>query len=85
MSKRTIGTIALLAALALPGTALAKYDANGGGGSGTSAATGSAGSCQLVLGKTITPDELSANEKIVADAWKSHIHARKAAALEGLG
>ena len=50
-----------------------------------SAATGSAGSCQLVLGKTITPDELSANEKIVADAWKSHIHARKAAALEGLG
>ena len=83
MSKRMIGTIALLGALALPGTALAKYDANGGGGSSTEPR--SAGSCDLILGTSFTNDELSANEQIMADAWKSHLHARKAAALEGLG
>jgi hypothetical protein len=84
MSKRTIGTLALLAALALPGTALAKYDANGGGGG--SAGPPTAGSCDLILGTTFTAgDELSANEKILADAWRSHLHARKAAAFIGLG
>ena len=81
MSRRTIGTLALLAALALPGTALAeriefddRMDAN---------EQPSATRCDLILGETFTSDGLSANERIIADAWKSHFHARKAAALEG--
>ena len=31
----------------------------------------------------LSANELSANEQIMADAWKSHMHARKAAAFEG--
>ena len=42
-----------------------------------------AGCSTQVLDTSFENDELSANEQIMADAWKSHIHARKAAALEG--
>jgi hypothetical protein len=47
----------------------------------------STGQCNapIVLDTTFDNDELSANERIMADAWKSHLHARKAAALEGRG
>ena len=37
-----------------------------------------------VLDMALSADELSANERIMADAWRSHLHARKAAALEGV-
>jgi hypothetical protein len=82
MSKRTIGTIALLAALALPSTALAErieFD-DRMDQSELPAAT----SCDLIKGSSFNNDELSANERIMAEAWRSHLHARKAAALEGL-
>jgi hypothetical protein len=81
MSKRMIGTIALLAALALPGTAVAErieFDDRM-----DRSELPSATSCDLIMGTSVTNDELSANERIMADAWKSHFHARKAAALEG--
>jgi hypothetical protein len=77
--KRTIAAIALAGALLLPSAAMAErleYDTPGGGGPS---------SCTTAIkGKTITNDEMSANERIMADAWKSHLHARKARALEGL-
>ena len=83
MSKRTMAALILTALLVFQGTAMAKYDAGGGGASATSP---TAGTCDLVLGTTFTnDDELSANERVIADAWKSDLHARKAAALEGLG
>ncbi len=77
--RKLIPAIALAALLALPSLAQAKYEAGGGGGS-----PGSPSACaNQVLGTSFENDELSANEQIMADAWKSHIHARKAAALEG--
>jgi hypothetical protein len=79
--KRTIAAIALAGALLLPSAAMAKYDASGGGGSGPN--PGTACGAQ-VLDVAFTNDEVSANERIMADAWKSHLHARKARALEGL-
>jgi hypothetical protein len=60
---------------------MAKYDASGGGGDGTS--LGDACGAQ-VLDVAYSNDEMSANERIMADAWKSHLHARKARALQGL-
>lgn len=79
--RRLIAAMALAALLALPGLAQAKYDAGGGGGNpGGPTACGT-----QILSTSLSTDELSANERIMADAWRSHLHARKAAALEGLG
>jgi hypothetical protein len=85
MSKRTIAAIALAGALLLPNVAMAElleFDTPRGESGQVKPPT--AGGCDMILGKTTTPDELSANERIMADAWKSHLHARKARALEGL-
>jgi hypothetical protein len=77
--RKLTAAIALAALLALPGLAQAKYEAGGGGGR-----PGGATACaNQVLDMELEADELSANERIMADAWKSHFHARKAAALEG--
>ncbi len=84
MSKRTIATIALMAALAIPGTALAEHLEFDDKMDETELSTGEC-NAPIVLGTTFDNDEVSANERIMADAWKSHLHARKAAALEGLG
>jgi hypothetical protein len=82
--KKLIISIILTGALAgIPGAALAErleYDSPR-----DESSTAQKGSCTpAILGKAITNDALSANERIMADAWKSHLHARKAAALEGL-
>jgi len=68
--RKLIAPITLAALLALPGLAQAKFDANGGGGSGDPSACGT-----QVLGKSVSTDELSANERIIADAWKSLVAA----------
>jgi hypothetical protein len=81
VSKRTIAAIALAGALLLPSAAMAKYDASGGGGDGTSLRDACGAQ---VLDVAYSNDEMSANERIMADAWKSHLHARKARALQGL-
>ena len=80
--RKLIAAIALAALLALPNLAQAKFETGGGGGSGGSG--GSASACaDQVLDMELSANELSANEQIMADAWKSHMHARKAAAFEG--
>ncbi len=79
--RKVIAAIALAALLALPGLAHAKYEPGQGGGGGRP--DGSSACANQVLGTSFENDELSANEQIMADAWKSHIHARKAAAFEG--
>jgi hypothetical protein len=79
--KRTIAAISLAGALLVPNVAMAKYEAGGGSGSGNN--PGVACGAQ-VLDVAFSNDELSANERIMADAWKSHLHARKARALEGV-
>jgi hypothetical protein len=84
MSKRTIAGIALMAALAIPGTALAERLEFDDRMDETQLSTGQC-NAPIVLDTTFDNDELSANERIMADAWKSHLHARKAAALEGRG
>jgi len=64
--RKLMAAVALAALLALPSLAHAKYEAGGGGGT-----PGDAVACaNQVL-------DLSANEQIKADAWKSHFHARK--------
>jgi hypothetical protein len=83
MRKRTIAAIALAGALLLPSAAMAErleYDTPRDESPSTSTVCNS----PAILGKAVTNDELSANEQIMADAWKSHLHARKARALEGL-
>jgi hypothetical protein len=79
--RKLIAAIALAALLALPSLAHAKYEAGQGGGSGRP--DGSSACVNQVLDMELSANELSANEQIMADAWKSHFHARKAAALEG--
>jgi len=64
--RKVIAATALAALLAVPGLAQAKYEAGQGGGSGGS--SGSPSACA---------DELSANEQIKAEAWKSHFYVRK--------
>jgi hypothetical protein len=82
MSRKLIAAAALAALMALPGLAQAKYEAGQGGGSGRP--DGSSACANQVLDMALSADELSANERIMADAWKSDLHARKAAALEGI-
>jgi hypothetical protein len=84
MRKRTIAATALAGALLLPSAAMAErleYDTPRDESEVTSV-----GSCTspVILGKAVTNDEMSANERVMADAWKSHLHTRKARALEGL-
>jgi hypothetical protein len=79
--RKVIAATAVAALLALPGLAQAKYEAGQGGGR----PNGPTACANQVLDMELSADDLSANEQIMADAWKSHMHARKAAALEGLG
>ena len=64
--RKLIAAMALAALLALPSLAQAKYEEGGGGGS----PSGASACANQVL-------DLSANEQIKADAWKSHFYARK--------
>ena len=77
--RKVIAATALAALLALPGLAQAKYEAGEGGGR----PNGPSACANQVLDMELSANELSANEQIMADAWKSHMHARKAAAFEG--
>ena len=68
--RKVIAATALAALLALPGLAQAKYEAGQGGGSGGSSGGNSACANQ-VLDMELSANELSANEQIIADVWKS--------------
>ena len=94
--RKLVAAITVAALLALPSTALAKYEMGGGGGSGTEVLDSAISNDELSADERIIADawksliragltdELSANERIIADAWKSHLHFRKAAAFVGL-
>jgi len=71
--RKLIAAITVAALLALPGLAQAKYDANGGVGSGRPADPSACGT--QVLSTSLSTDELSANERIIADTWKSLVAA----------
>jgi hypothetical protein len=75
--KRTFAAFALAAALALPGTALAKFESGGGVGSGGGEPP-SSGNCTLVADRALTSEELAANDQAMMDAWKSRLYAYKA-------
>ena len=77
--RKVIAATALAALLALPSLAQAKYEEGGSGGS----PSGASACADQVLDMELSANELSANERIMADAWKGHLRSRKAAALEG--
>lgn len=77
MRKRTFAAVALAAALALPSTALAKFESGGGVGHGEGAPPES-GTCTLVVDRALSSEELAANDQAMMEAWKSHLYASKA-------
>jgi hypothetical protein len=77
MRKRTFAAVALAAALALPGTALAKFDSGGGVGDGEGGPP-SSDTCTLVVDRALSSEEQSANDQAMMDAWKSRLYAYKA-------